>query len=332
MAKNRYRTTWGATTLLTAELDVYKQLIEDLKWNFSFVITLSESDFPTKPIEVLSEFLSMFPNQNFVSGNIPNIFNRDFIQYVAYGDDELIRGLRFAFNYTAMPCESFYHTVLINSIYCDSHVRMNLRMVNWDRRRGCTCYNMDVSDLCGCSPLIYRITDKRKFAEAAGELLFFARKFDPTVDEKIIDWIDEKISGLNLSEVFIRQNSRTSIFSKLIKQFDIGFTIDTRNNVFIDRSRTFIEPKIVTVLIEWTSEMNEEVSLVMEDPTGNVITRISITQSDEMPMIDIPFPEITSECMIGIWNMYLLSNSINDTLASLNFLILSANQTETNDD
>ncbi|CAF4921553.1 unnamed protein product, partial [Rotaria sp. Silwood2] len=36
--------------------------------------------------------------------------------------------------------------------------------------------------------------------EAAGELLFFARKFDPTVDEKIIDWIDEKISGLNLSE------------------------------------------------------------------------------------------------------------------------------------
>ncbi|CAF4405946.1 unnamed protein product, partial [Rotaria sp. Silwood2] len=200
MAKNRYRTTWGATTLLTAELDVYKQLIEDLKWNFSFVITLSESDFPTKPIEVLSEFLSMFPNQNFVSGNIPNIFNRDFIQYVAYGDDELIRGLRFAFNYTAMPCESFYHTVLINSIYCDSHVRMNLRMVNWDRRRGCTCYNMDVSDLCGCSPLIYRITDKRKFAEAAGELLFFARKFDPTVDEKIIDWIDEKISGLNLSE------------------------------------------------------------------------------------------------------------------------------------
>ncbi|CAF3356190.1 unnamed protein product [Rotaria sp. Silwood2] len=164
MAKNRYRTTWGATTLLTAELDVYKQLIEDLKWNFSFVITLSESDFPTKPIEVLSEFLSMFPNQNFVSGNIPNISNRDFIQYVAYGDDELIRGLRFAFNYTAMPCESFYHTVLINRIYCDSHVRMNLRMVNWDRRRGCTCYNMDVSDLCGCSPLIYRITDKRKFA------------------------------------------------------------------------------------------------------------------------------------------------------------------------
>ncbi len=64
---------------------------------------------------------------------------------------------------------------------------------------------------------------------------------------------------------------------------------------------------------------------------GTVIKRISVTQSDTSHMIDIIFPEITSQWMIGIWNMYLLSNSVNYTLVSLNFLILSANQTETSD-
>jgi hypothetical protein len=29
--------------------------------------------------------------------------------------------------------------------------------------------------------------------------IFFARKFDPTIDEDIIDWLDEKLTGRHLS-------------------------------------------------------------------------------------------------------------------------------------
>ncbi|CAM4976270.1 unnamed protein product [Rotaria socialis] len=452
MAKIRYRTTWGSTTRLLAELDVYKQLIEDLKWNFSFVISMSESDFPIKPIEELSEFLSMFPNKNFIVGDIGNttemlessetrsifvfcdnylyrlghkkfiqniiyefgsdwtILSRDFINYVTYGDDELIRGLRLTFNFSALPSESFYHTAVINSVYCDKYIRHNLRMVNWDRKRGCTCFNRDVGDLCGCSPVIYRRSDKKLFAGSTDKPIFFARKFDPTIDENIIDWIDEKVFGIDLSdsalylqnfyhvedsltklndisgalksielytrtmlvkhpkfhpvrsielqqihavfelgvfqgytfqytiddrndfEIFVTQNAHTNIFSDSIKQLDIGFTIDTRDTVFIDRSRTFLDPVLVTVLFEWKYKTNEDISLVMKDPSGIVVTRMLVEIPEDIPIVDVMFPEITTECMIGIWSMDLVSNRFNNTLASLDFLIVSVNEMETNND
>lgn len=48
LTNQRYPTTWGASTLLTAHLQAFKQIFEELKWNFSFVLNLSESDFPLK--------------------------------------------------------------------------------------------------------------------------------------------------------------------------------------------------------------------------------------------------------------------------------------------
>jgi protein xylosyltransferase len=48
LTRKRYPTTWGASTLLDAHLDAFKQIFDELKWNFSFIINLSESDFPLK--------------------------------------------------------------------------------------------------------------------------------------------------------------------------------------------------------------------------------------------------------------------------------------------
>jgi protein xylosyltransferase len=48
LTNKRYPTTWGASTLLDAHLEAFKQIFEELKWNFSFVLNLSESDFPLK--------------------------------------------------------------------------------------------------------------------------------------------------------------------------------------------------------------------------------------------------------------------------------------------
>ncbi len=48
LTNKRYPTTWGASTLLNAHLEAFKQIFDLLKWNFSFILNLSESDFPLK--------------------------------------------------------------------------------------------------------------------------------------------------------------------------------------------------------------------------------------------------------------------------------------------
>ena len=49
--------------------------------------------------------------------------------------------------------QSFFHTVLQNSDYCNSMVtHNNLHMTNWNRKRGCKCQYKHIVDWCGCSP------------------------------------------------------------------------------------------------------------------------------------------------------------------------------------
>lgn len=41
--------------------------------------------------------------------------------------------------------------------------------------------------------------------------------------------------------------------------------------MFIDRSRTFIEPKLIKVLIEWESMTENDTTLVIHSPNGMII-------------------------------------------------------------
>ena len=41
--------------------------------------------------------------------------------------------------------------------------------------------------------------------------------------------------------------------------------------VFIDRSRTFIEPKLVKVLIEWEYMIDNDTLLIINTPNGMII-------------------------------------------------------------
>jgi hypothetical protein len=52
LTNKRYPTTWGSSTLLTAHLEAFKQIFDEFKWNFSFILNLSESDFPLKYVEI----------------------------------------------------------------------------------------------------------------------------------------------------------------------------------------------------------------------------------------------------------------------------------------
>lgn len=67
------------------------------------------------------------------------------------------------FQYTLLICEcqslscdstpqSFFHTVIRNGPMCETFVKTNLRVTNWNRKLGCRCQYKHIVDWCGCSP------------------------------------------------------------------------------------------------------------------------------------------------------------------------------------
>ena len=67
------------------------------------------------------------------------------------------------------PPQSFFHTALINGPMCETYIKTNLRVTNWNRKLGCRCQYKDVVDWCGCSPNDYIARDIDKLKVWAGE-------------------------------------------------------------------------------------------------------------------------------------------------------------------
>lgn len=124
--------------------------------------------------------------------------SRPFVQYVtATGDnrDELIEGLLRIFHHTLLPAESFFHTALRNSEFCNTYVDNNLHVTNWKRRLGCKCQYKHVVDWCGCSPNVFKAEDWQRLMATQGKELYFARKFEPIVNQAIILRLEEWLIG-----------------------------------------------------------------------------------------------------------------------------------------
>ena len=102
--------------------------------------------------------------------------------------------IKFFLNY-----KGFFHTVLLNSKFCNNFVNSNLKFVNWKREVGCVCNEVNNPvDWCGCSPNF--LTTKHDLDLIKGTLqksaLFFARKFDPIHNNHLINIVDQSIFGL----------------------------------------------------------------------------------------------------------------------------------------
>ena len=65
------------------------------------------------------------------------VLNKEFVSYIVNGNDTFINGLRTLYNYTLVPAESFFHTALRNSKFCQSLHKNNLRVENWKKHLGC---------------------------------------------------------------------------------------------------------------------------------------------------------------------------------------------------
>lgn len=80
------------------------------------------------------------------------------------------------FRSSGLPDEQFFHTILLNSPLRDDIVNDNLRFIDWEKH-------------AGQFPAILTADDAdRLFASKK----LFARKFDETVDDRILDLIDER--------------------------------------------------------------------------------------------------------------------------------------------
>lgn len=208
------------------------------EWDWDFVLNLSESDFPVKSVDKLTDFLTANKERNFVKSHgrevqrfiqkqgldktfvecdthmwrvgdrtLPDgiqidggsdwvCLSRKFITYVTSEEkDILIEGLMKIFQYTLLPAESFFHTAIRNSIFCDSYIDNNLHLTNWKRKLGCKCQYRHICDWCGCSPNDFKSDDWPRLQSTEQKQLFFARKFEPVVNQLVILQLEEWLFG-----------------------------------------------------------------------------------------------------------------------------------------
>lgn len=241
LASPRFETIWGGPQLLAALIDAFKNLLQ-YEWNY--VINLSESDFPIRPLRDLESHLQdkdcIFLRTHNLRGyhfikkqgldrsfyqcerrvwrlgrrKLPKglIYSggsdwfalpRSFSEYIVTNRNDpggLVEPLLQLFNHTLLPAESFFHTLALNSEFCDKFVDNNLRMNNWKRTERCNCQQRTVVDWCGCSPHIYRASDMNRLKNLSESRdLFFSRKFDPSISQKVINEVERLLLRPNKS-------------------------------------------------------------------------------------------------------------------------------------
>ncbi|XP_021352699.1 xylosyltransferase 1-like [Mizuhopecten yessoensis] len=127
--------------------------------------------------------------------------HRDFCIYASQSKSELVSGLKQVFKYTLLPVESFFHTLIHNSPFCDKCIDNNLHMTNWRRRQGCKCQYKHIVDWCGCSPNDLKSTDFDRLLAYEHKPTFFSRKFEAIVNQEIINSLDIYLFGKTNEEM-----------------------------------------------------------------------------------------------------------------------------------
>lgn len=124
------------------------------------------------------------------------VLSRSFVEYlVKPEDDVMLAGMINYWQYSLMPGESFFHSVLRNSKFCGTHVDDNMHVVNWNRPMGCKCQHRHIVDWCGCSPNDLKPEDWPMIKATKNKALFFARKFEAIISQGLILKIEEWLFG-----------------------------------------------------------------------------------------------------------------------------------------
>ncbi|KAL4240387.1 Xylosyltransferase 1 [Mactra antiquata] len=73
----------------------------------------------------------------------------------------------------------------------------NLHLTNWKRKQGCKCQHKNQVDWCGCSPNVFKSLDFDRLLMYKGKIAYFARKFEPVINQDIINSVDSMMTRDN---------------------------------------------------------------------------------------------------------------------------------------
>uniref|UniRef100_A0A914Z454 protein xylosyltransferase n=1 Tax=Panagrolaimus superbus TaxID=310955 RepID=A0A914Z454_9BILA len=135
------------------------------------------------------------------------------------------------FSTILLPLEGFFHTLALNSKFCNSVLYKNLRLTNWRRKQGCRCATLKpVVDWCGCSPLAFRGSNETRFEMdiVHAKTYFFARKFDSFVDVQPIHSAENQALRFQ-PELLQKIKSSSVLNSTWIKAYDSVIDYDHPN-------------------------------------------------------------------------------------------------------
>jgi len=222
----RYRCDWGDFGHVRATMEGIHETIQR-KISFDYAILLTGQDYPIKTIDQIEAFLQQhngksfmahfpLPSDQWENGGLERVTNwhvrmfhrhyvfpkkgavfikrkfpkgfqpfggssywcltRDCIEYIYRFIQMNSRFVGF-FRYVDVPDEIFFQTILMNSPFAGSIVSDDCRYIEW-------------KDPNSGSPSILDIGDYEKIANSPK---LFARKFDASVDTKVLDLIDGEI-------------------------------------------------------------------------------------------------------------------------------------------
>ncbi|KAI8426247.1 hypothetical protein MSG28_005153, partial [Choristoneura fumiferana] len=244
----------------------------------------------------------------------------EFVSYIIGKQDTLLSGLDIIFQHTLLPAESFFHTVLRNSHFCNTYVDNNLHVTNWKRKLGCKCQYKHVVDWCGCSPNDFKIEDWPRIQNTQDRQLFFARKFEPIINQEIITRVENYIGFddhhfipnleaywqslystddltastddtlLTHAESITRQNAKILLdkacsldFGEIIEISTYNFADVYKGNLILHRA--FID-KDVSVLMETWYKPQKHLELNLENPYADNIKIFKVSSNyDQKEMI-----------------------------------------------
>lgn len=224
--RNRVKVAWGAYSIVQATVNGFREIVASGK-DYGYVHLLSGQDYPLKSNIAIHAFFEANPGKAFMHSldvyaewqeaiprleyyhltnyHFPGKFKAEewmrkllpkrkmpaglvpvgrsqwfsislvHVQYILQFLKENAAVVRF-FKFSWAPDELIFQTILFSSPYKKDMVNDNLRYIDWSEG--------------GASPKTITMADKEALA-ASGK--FFARKFNPEVDEKILDWIDQNL-------------------------------------------------------------------------------------------------------------------------------------------
>merc|ERR1719285_91579 len=220
LVSKRYSTIWGGASLLTMLLSALRELLAMPDWtDWDFVLNLSESDSHMWRLGNRELPLGL----QIDGGSDWICLNRDFASYVVNSEEELVTGLKTLFSYTLLPAESFFHTVLRNSEYCQTYIDNNLHLTNWKRKQGCKCQYKAIVDWCGCSPNDFLADDWTKLEGTKARQLFFARKFEAIVHQGVVNKVEDWVEG----EGTVPETSKNSYWQNVFHHEDAKPSMNT---------------------------------------------------------------------------------------------------------